>query len=105
MALQLTTGVMKYRENPGDAWKPIVLAAMPSNNLLIDIPSFSSLPQTIQNAYVTANHVVAQFELGTPGVQTSDWTVTTTNGSVTITGSISGSTTLKLLLVTASDVS
>lgn len=105
MTLQLATGVMKYRENTGDTWKPIILAAMPSNNLLIDIPSFSSLPQTIQNSYVTADHVVAQYELGVPSAQTSDWTITTANGSVTIAGSISGSTTLRLLLVTANSVS
>ena len=99
MSLQLATGVMKYRENTGDAWEPIVLMAAPSNNLIIDVASFSSLPQTIQNIYVTDKHVVAQYELGNSSAQTSDWTVTTADGSVTIAGTISGSTTLKLLLV------
>lgn len=105
MAIQLATGVMKYRENVGDAWKPIILAATPSNNLLINIPSFSSLPQTIQNEHITSDHVVAQYEIGTSSAQLSDWTITTANGSVTIAGSISGSTTLKLLLVTANSIS
>lgn len=60
--------------------------------------SFNSLPQTINNAKITEDHVVVKSELSNPGAQTGDWTVTTSAGSLTITGSISGSTTLKLYL-------
>lgn len=66
--------------------------------LQVDVPSFSSLPQTVSNADVTADHVVVNSVLGTPSAQTGDWTVTTSAGSLTIAGSISGSTTLTLYL-------
>lgn len=66
--------------------------------LQIDVPSFSSLPQTVTNSAITADHVVVNSVLGTPSAQTSVWTVTTTAGSLTIAGSISGSTTLTLYL-------
>ena len=66
--------------------------------LQVDVPSFSSLPQTVSNADVTADHVVVNSVLGTPSAQTGDWTVTTSAGSLTIAGTISGSTTLTLYL-------
>lgn len=66
--------------------------------LQVDVPSFSSLPQTVSNADVTADHVVVNSVLGTPSAQTGDWTVTTSDGSITVSGSISGSTTLTLIL-------
>lgn len=69
--------------------------------LLIDIASFSSLPQTVTNASITANQVCIKAELGTPSAQTGDWTVTTSAGSLTLSGSISGSTTAKLYLAVA----
>lgn len=67
--------------------------------LVIDIASFSSLPKTVSNSNITSDMVVVNSELGTPSAQTGDWTVTTSNGSLTITGTISGSTTLKLYLM------
>lgn len=45
--------------------------------------------------------VVIDSTLGTPSAQTGDWTVTTAANSVTIAGSISGSTTLTLVLGTS----
>lgn len=66
--------------------------------LQVDVPSFSSLPQTVSNADVTADHVVVNSVLGTPSAHTGDWTVTTSAGSLTIAGTISGSTTLTLYL-------
>ena len=66
--------------------------------LVISVASFSSLPQTVTNASITADHVCLKAELGTPSAQTGDWTVTTSAGSLTISGSISGSTTATLYL-------
>lgn len=66
--------------------------------LVVSVPSFSSLPQTISNASVTSDMVVVNSVLSNPVAQTSDWTVTTSNGSLTISGSISGSTTATLYL-------
>lgn len=67
--------------------------------LVVEVASFSSLPQTINNADITSDMVVVNSALGTPSAQTSDWTVTTADGSATVAGSISGSTTLTLYLM------
>ncbi|MBQ6359045.1 MAG: hypothetical protein IJI97_08885 [Clostridia bacterium] len=75
-----------------------VKAALDSEVIVVNIPAFSALPQTVSNAAITANHVLQRAELGTPSAQTGDWTVTTAAGSLTVSGSISGSTTLKLTL-------
>ena len=46
---------------------------------------------------LTANHSVVNYWMGTPSAQTGDWTITPASGSFTISGSISGTTTLTLL--------
>lgn len=66
--------------------------------LVLSVPAFSSLPQTVTDDRISVQHVVVNSVLGTPSAQTSDWTVTTSDGSLTIAGSISGSTTLTLYL-------
>lgn len=91
-----TTGqiLTKLSNNDGDVgWL--------DNNkvLVITTSSFSSLPQTITNSAITSNMVVVNSVLSNPSAQTEDWTVTTSNGSLTISGSISGSTTLTLYLL------
>ena len=60
--------------------------------------SVSSLPKTISNTAITANHEVINCVLSNASAQTSDWTVTTSAGSAVISGSISGSTTITLYL-------
>lgn len=67
--------------------------------LVVDVESFSSLPQTVVNESITSDMVVVKSILGTPSAQTGDWTVTTADGSVTVTGDISGSTALTLYLM------
>lgn len=64
----------------------------------VSFSSFSSLPQTVSDADVTATQEVVNAVLSNPSAQISDWTVTTSAGSVTVSGSISGSTTLTLYL-------
>lgn len=64
----------------------------------VSLSSFSSLPQTISNSKITADMKVINAILGTPSVQLSDWTVTTSAGSAVVSGTISGSTTLTLEL-------
>ena len=58
----------------------------------------SSLPATINDPKITSDMVVIKSELGTPTAQTSDWTVETSDGSLTILGTVSGATTVKLYL-------
>ena len=64
----------------------------------VDVTLFSSLPQTVTDSRITADHSVVQSVLSNPAAQVGDWTVTTSDGSLTISGSISGSTTLTLYL-------
>ena len=72
--------------------------------LEITTPSFSTLPQTYTSsnvaaiANVTADHIVLNSAFSNSAAQISDWTITTGANSITIAGSISGSTDLKLLL-------
>lgn len=67
--------------------------------LVVASSSFSALPLTISNSAITSEHVVVNSELSNPSAQTGDWTVTTSNGSLTISGSISGATTITLYLM------
>lgn len=60
--------------------------------------SFNSLPLVINDNRITSDHVVAEWVISNSSAQTSDWNWTTEKGKITITGSISGSTTLYLLL-------
>lgn len=69
-------------------------AAVGRNNLLVTFSSISALPQTISNSKITANHVVVNAEFSNPAAQASDWSYTTSAGSITITGTISGTTTV-----------
>ena len=67
--------------------------------LVVEVSSFSSLPQTISNSNINSNHVLINSVLSNPSAQISDWTITTSDGSLTISGSISGSTTATLYLI------
>jgi len=73
-------------------------AASMGGILKVTVPSFSTLPQTITNAAITAQHEVLQSSLSDPMARTGDWTVTTTSGSLTVSGEISGATSLTLYL-------
>lgn len=64
----------------------------------IDCGSFSSLPKTVTNSKIKAADEVVEAVLSNPDAQTGDWTVTTSAGSLTISGNISGSTSLTLYL-------
>lgn len=67
--------------------------------LVVTSGSFSVLPLDITNADISATQVVVHSVLSNPSAQTGDWTVTTADGSATVSGSISGSTTLTLYLM------
>jgi len=67
--------------------------------LVIDCGTVSTLPKTVTDASIEDDMVVLNSEIGTPSAQTGDWTVTTSAGSLTVSGTISGSTTLKLYLM------
>ena len=67
--------------------------------LQINVPSFSSLPQTITDSKITSNHVVIGSVVSGPSAfisGTFNWT--TSDGSITINGNINGSTGMTLYL-------
>lgn len=66
--------------------------------VLVISDTVSSLPKTITDDNISSDMVVINSELGTPSAQTSDWTVETSDGSLSISGTISGTTTIKLYL-------
>lgn len=62
--------------------------------------SFSSLSRTFYDSSITSTMEVISAKLSNPSAQTGDWTVTTSSGSFTISGSISGSTTATIYFTT-----
>ena len=72
--------------------------------ITVDMGTISSLPITKTATGVTADMTVDSWEIGTPSAFRSDLTVTTADGSVTINGSISGSSTLKIKLSKTTNV-
>ena len=66
--------------------------------VVITTASFSALPQTITDSRINEDHVVINSVLSNPAAQTGDWDVTTSDGTLTVSGTISGSTTLTLYL-------
>lgn len=66
--------------------------------IYVSCGTISSLPTTVENAKITSKHIVLRAYFGSPYAQISDWTVTTADGSLTIAGTITGSTSLYLAL-------
>lgn len=66
--------------------------------LTVDCGTVSSLPTTIYDANVTANHELIRAEISPKTAVLTDWTLTISDGSVTITGQIYGSATVVLKL-------
>lgn len=66
--------------------------------IVVSKSSVSSLSTTISDSNITIKHVVVSSTLSNPSAQTGDWTVTTSNGSLSIAGTISGTTDITLVL-------
>ena len=66
--------------------------------ITVNCGTISSLPFTKSSTYITENHVVLDAVMSNLTAQKGTWTVTTSNGSLTISGSIDGSTNLTLVL-------
>jgi len=74
--------------------------AVSGHPLPISMSSVSALPTTVNEAEITADMVCKPGDcyLSNPAAQTGEWTVTTAAGSVTVSGSISGTTDIVLYL-------
>ena len=77
----------------------ITQAAVESDrDVLVDCGTVSSLPKTVNDTKITAEMTVVWFEMSNPAAFTGNLTVTTAAGKVTVSGTVSGSSTLKLKL-------
>ena len=76
----------------------------PPRPVTVNFGTVSSLPVTKNVPGVTADMIVVSHEFGTPDALTGDLTVTAGNGTVTLSGSIQGSSTVKLTLASADAV-
>ena len=66
--------------------------------LPLTFPAFSSLPQTLTDSRITSTMIMVGWYVANDSAKTSEWTVTPASGSVTVSGSINGSTTLMIIL-------
>lgn len=93
-AINGTTAITLYL-NPTDTMGK-------SGTLVLEKTGISSLPVTITNSSITANHVCIKSVLSNPSAQTADWLVTTSDGSLVISSdaasAISGTTDLTLYM-------
>lgn len=72
--------------------------------VVVNIPSFDALPISVSNSHVSTDHVVLASTLSNPAAQVSDWTITTSDGLVSVSGDIVDSTTLQLVLGLAGNI-
>ena len=73
-------------------------AAFGRNNVFLTISNLSALPHTATNSKITANHRVVNAVFTNPAAAPSDWSYTTSAGSITLSGTMSGTTTVYLCL-------
>lgn len=70
--------------------------------IVVNIASYSGsqvrVPTSGTNAAITASHVLLYSNIGTPANQAGNWTVTTYDGYLTLSGSASGATIVQLVL-------
>lgn len=77
---------------------PAVEQAARAERVLVVSGTISSLPATLSNANITGDHVVVHMGLSDAGAQGSDWTINTSTGNATISGTLNKSTTVTLVL-------
>ena len=95
------TGALETRIQQVEA----AVATKGGKALWVNMGTISSLPVTKNVAGVTTDMVCAHYEMSTPSAQISNWTINTdVAGRVTVSGTISGSTSLIILLVPKASV-
>lgn len=67
--------------------------------LKVDCGTISALPATITNANILSKHIYLHSVMSNPYAFVGNCVIDTSNGSLTISGTISGSTTLVLYLM------
>ena len=88
------------RKNLYDAWHPLERSAI----VKVVFTGISSLPvtrtemATMAEPYLTEDLELIHADISNPAAQAGDWTITTATRSVTVSGSISGTTDITLYL-------
>lgn len=78
----------------------VYTACQKCETLILSANSISALPYTFSNAAIETDMVCINSVLSNPSAQLSDWTVNTdTAGQATVSGTISGSTSLTLYMM------
>lgn len=67
-------------------------------NYVKNCGTISVLPVTLTDSNITSDMIVIEYTVGDETALGSDWTVTTADGSLTISGTLNKSTTLQLVL-------
>lgn len=67
-------------------------------NYVKNCDTISVLPVTLTDSNITSDMIVIEYTIGDETALGSDWTVTTADGSLTISGTLNKSTTLQLVL-------
>jgi len=95
------------KESPNGIWYMFITSTgVPTGRwirhpfiLKVEFGNISSLPATVSDVAISNSMEVIHSYLSNPSAQSGDWTVSTSNnGSVTISGSISGTTSVTLYL-------
>lgn len=87
-------GNVDCRKRSGTTWK----AWQPVGGVIVLTTTVSSLPKTITDSRITSDMVCTNAELSTASVQLHEWTVTTSDGSLTLSGAVNGYTGVTLYL-------
>lgn len=85
-------------QNLNDIQDEIIANARDSKVLVLTVSNISSLEKTVSNNDITSDMVVVNYVLSNPSAQIGNWSVITSDKSLRITGSISGTTNLTLYL-------
>lgn len=75
-----------------------------TNDCITISATLSSLPRTISNVAITSDMVVVNATFGTPANIVSNISWATSNGQITLSGTLSGSTTCVLVLAKSESV-
>ena len=82
----------------GTQWQLVGNNTLNYGVVLVSKSNISSLPVTIADSHLTTRHLVVKSQLSNPSAQKDDWTISTSNGSLEILGTIEGVTDIILYL-------
>ena len=87
-------------DDTADKWKNSdILSDMATDSKVLVVSGTKTTSDlTISNSAITNDMICVNAVLGTPSAQTGDYTVTTSNGSVVVSGTTVGETTITLYL-------